>query len=233
MQGFFYKEPYEEEGRKILEMNILPGKYCVFDCIFCPVSRQLHHEKTDLVRSFGSLTEALAELDQKLDTVKPDLVFINSLGEAFLHAGLAEVIERIHERELPIRLLSNGYLYGDDRCAGLARQCEEVIGELKMGRDVAFLKAQRPLHGYTVEQHLANMVAFRKKYKGIFRLEITLVKGYSDDETSLAFFTQAVQQLHPDVLQVVTPEPPFEEKLGVAPEFLAAAQKRFQAVLAQ
>ncbi len=38
--NFSYKNIYVEDGKKILEMNILPEKYCNFDCVFCPIEGQ-------------------------------------------------------------------------------------------------------------------------------------------------------------------------------------------------
>ena len=35
MDEFIYKAPYEEEGKRILEVNILPETYCSFNCIYC------------------------------------------------------------------------------------------------------------------------------------------------------------------------------------------------------
>lgn len=208
MEHFFYNEPYEENGKTILEVNLFPGKYCNFNCIFCPVSRKLSHVQTQEQVDLGNLDAAIRDLQQKIREVRPDLVFINSLGEALLLAGVEQVIAAIHRENVPVRLLSNGYLYGNPACAALARQCEEVIGELKMGREAAFQKAQRPLAGYTVRQHIQNMVDFRKSYPGRFHLEITVVKGYSDDPESLDTFRRAIAALQPDELQVVTPEPP-------------------------
>jgi len=39
---FSYKDLYIEDGRKVLEVNILPEKYCNFDCVFCPIGRSQH-----------------------------------------------------------------------------------------------------------------------------------------------------------------------------------------------
>ena len=64
------------------------------------------------------------------------------------------------------------------------------------------------------------MVRFRKNYSGRFHLEITIVKGYSDDPDSLEIFHKAVQSIKPDVLHVVTLEPPFDKVLAIAPERL-------------
>ena len=39
MSNFNYKDVYIEDGKRVLEVNILPEKYCNFDCIFCPIGR--------------------------------------------------------------------------------------------------------------------------------------------------------------------------------------------------
>ena len=228
MESFFYKDPYEENGKTILELNLFPGKYCNFNCIFCPVSRKLPHQQTQDPVNVGNLDAAILDLQQKIRAVKPDLVFINSLGEALLLMGLEKVIHTIHKENVPVRLLSNGYLYGNQKYAALAGTCEEVIGELKMGREEAFQKAQRPLAGYTVRQHIENMAEFRKSYPGRFLLEITVVRGYSDDSASLSVFRDAVAAIKPDVLQVVTPEAPFDKVLGLPQDRLEAVAGELQ-----
>lgn len=220
MEKFIYKKPYQEEGKSILEVNLFPGKYCNFNCIFCPVSRKLVHVQTQESVDLGNLDFAIQDLRQRIQRTKPDLVFLNSLGESVLLKGVEQVIDAVHMEQVPIRLLSNGYLYGNPAYAAIAGRCEEVIGELKMGREEAFQKAQRPIAGYTVRQHIQNMVNFRKSYTGRFHLEITVVKGYSDDPESLDIFRSAVALLKPDVLQVVTPEFPFDKVLGISQDKL-------------
>ena len=49
MDEFIYKAPYEEEGKRILEVNILPETYCSFNCIYCPIDR-----KEDRIRRMKS-----------------------------------------------------------------------------------------------------------------------------------------------------------------------------------
>lgn len=220
MDTFFYKEPYEENGKTVLEVNLFPDKYCNFNCIFCPVSRKLTHKQTAAPVHLEDVTPAIRDLRQRLHDVQPDLVFINSLGEALLLPELESIIDTIHDAGIPVRLLSNGFLYGNPDYARLASRCEEVIGELKMAHEGAFQKAQRPIPGYTLHQHIENMVRFRKTYSGCFHLEITIVKGYSDDPDSLDIFRAAVKSLQPDVLHVVTLEAPFDKVLAISPERL-------------
>ena len=62
MNNFSYKEVYIEDGKRVLEVNILPEKYCNFDCIFCPIGRSKN--KIDTQKSF----------DKRLFLQKDDVV---------------------------------------------------------------------------------------------------------------------------------------------------------------
>ncbi len=48
-----------------------------------------------------------------------------------------------------------------------------------------FSKIQRPIEGYTLAEYISNMASFNKQYKGKFIFEITIIKGYNDDEESI------------------------------------------------
>ena len=49
MGGFSYKDIYIEDGKRVLEVNILPEKHCNFDCIFCPIGRSQNKVDTPTV----------------------------------------------------------------------------------------------------------------------------------------------------------------------------------------
>ena len=53
MDEFIYKAPYEEEGKRILEVNILPETYCSFNCIYCPIDRKEDRHQTDEIQDLG------------------------------------------------------------------------------------------------------------------------------------------------------------------------------------
>lgn len=219
MQQFDYKEIYEEDGRRILEINILPEKYCNFDCIFCPIGRSRH--KTDTPVSFGEIDACLDGLLQKIEKEKPDLVFINSKGEALVHEKLAEIITSIKGSGVPVRLLSNGYLYGREEYMRLADMCEEVIGELKVITQDDFKKVQRPVEGYTLESYIEGMACFQRQYQGTFILEITIIKGYNDDDWSVQKLKNAIDRIAPDkTLIEKIDDKRFEKKLGVTEQKL-------------
>jgi len=79
---FSYKDIYLEEGKNVLEVNILPEKYCNFDCIFCPIGRS--NKQIDNTQSFENTQEAIDHLSEILDENKVDLVFIICVVEVLI-----------------------------------------------------------------------------------------------------------------------------------------------------
>jgi wyosine [tRNA(Phe)-imidazoG37] synthetase (radical SAM superfamily) len=214
MGYFTWKPVYEERGQRVLEINVLPEKYCNFDCIFCPIGRSRHAVEPPSV--FAGTEQSLQELNQKIEEEKPDLVFINSKGESFANEALADIIDAIHVQGIGVRLLTNGYLLGDKRCRELANRCEEVLGEIKTVTEGDFQKVQRPHTGYTLSMYIQHMADFTAQYKGKFLFEVTIIKGYNDSDQGIAALQTIIGRIHPDVLHVVTiDDPRFAARLGV------------------
>ena len=215
MNNFTYKEAYIEEGRRVLEVNILPEKYCNFDCIFCHIGRSKN--KVDNQRSFGEIDNELIELENKIESTKAELIFINSKGEALVNDKINDVIDFIKGKGLPIRLLSNGYLLGRDEYIKIANKCDEVIGEIKVITEDHFKKVQRPIEGYTLDKYISNMESFNKQYKGKFIFEITIIKGYNDDEKSISSIKNVITKISPDKIIISRIEDEiFKKKLGIS-----------------
>lgn len=217
MQGFDYKDIYVEDGRRVLEINILPEKYCNFDCIFCPIGRS--NNKNDTQITFGNVDNSLTELGRIIEQTNAELVFINSKGEALIHDQICNIIDFIKSKGLPVRLFSNGYLLGIKEYMEIANMCDEVVGELKVITEEAFQKVQRPVQGYTLDKYIFNMKNFQKQYSGKFIFEITIIKGYNDDEVSVQKLKDVIQDISPDKLIIVRlEEEKFQKKLGITDE---------------
>jgi wyosine [tRNA(Phe)-imidazoG37] synthetase (radical SAM superfamily) len=217
MGGFSYKDIYIEEGKKVLEINILPEKYCNFDCIFCPIGRSKN--KVDTQKSFDEIDSSLIELESRIENTKAELVFINSKGEALVNEKIIDVINLIKGKGLPVKLLSNGYILNRPEYKEIANVCEEVIGEIKVISNEDFQKIQRPIEGYTFEEHISNMKAFREQYKGKFILEITILKGYNDDEESIQKLKNIIKEIAPDKIIIARMDDEiFKDKLGITDE---------------
>jgi wyosine [tRNA(Phe)-imidazoG37] synthetase (radical SAM superfamily) len=217
MGGFSYKDIYIEDGRKVLEVNILPEKYCNFDCIFCPIGRS--QNKVDTQKSFDKIDSSLVELESMIENTKAELIFINSKGEALVNEKIIDVINIIKGKGLPVKLLSNGYILNSSEFKEIANMCEEVIGEIKVISNEDFQKIQRPMVGYTFEDHISNMKAFREQYKGKFILEVTILKGYNDDEEAIQKIKNIIKEISPSKIIIARIEDEiFNKKLGITDE---------------
>ena len=217
MNNFTYKDVYIEEGKKVLEVNILPEKHCNFDCIFCPIGRSKN--KVDTQKSFDEIDISLAELNKKIDETKAELVFINSKGEAFINDKILDIIDFIKNKGVSVRLLSNGYLLGREKFIKIANKCDEIVGEIKVITEEDFQKVQRPIDGYTLEKYINNMISFNKQYKGRFIFEVTIIKGYNDDEESVKKLKEVIKQISPDKIIVARMDDDiFKKKLGISDE---------------
>jgi wyosine [tRNA(Phe)-imidazoG37] synthetase (radical SAM superfamily) len=217
MGGFSYKDIYIEDGKRVLEVNILPEKYCNFDCIFCPIGRS--HNKVDTPQSFDEMDNSLRELESMIENTKAELVFINSKGEALVNDKVCDIIELIKGKGVPVRLLSNGYLLGKDKSIKVANMCDEIIGEIKAITEKDFQKIQRPIEGYTLEEYISNMTLFNKQYKGKFILEVTIIKGYNDDEESIQKVKNIINEISPQKVIIARMEDEvFKKKLGISDE---------------
>ena len=217
MNNFTYKDVYIEEGKKVLEVNILPEKHCNFDCIFCPIGRSKN--KVDTQKSFDEIDISLAELNKKIDETKAELVFINSKGEAFINDKILDIIDFIKNKGVSVRLLSNGYLLGREEFIKNANKCDEIVGEIKVITEEDFQKIQRPIDGYTLEKYINNMISFNKQYKGRFIFDVTIIKGYNDDEESVEKLKEVIKQISPDKIIVARMDDDiFKKKLGISDE---------------
>lgn len=217
MSGFSYKDIYIEDGKRVLEVNILPEKNCNFDCIFCPIGRS--QDKVDTQKSFDQMDSSLRELESIIENTKAELVFINSKGEALVNDKIIDVIELVKVKGLPVRLLSNGYLLGRNEYIKIANRCDEVIGEIKTITEEDFLKVQRPIEGYTLSEYISNMASFNNQYEGKFIFEITIIKGYNDNEESIQKIKNIIKEISPNKIIVARiDDERFKNKLGITDE---------------
>ncbi|WP_110956066.1 radical SAM protein [Anaerosinus massiliensis] len=217
MVDFTFKNVYIEDGRTVLEVNILPEKYCNFDCIFCPIGRSQH--KIDIQKSFDNIDNSLAELKKRIEDTNVELVFINSKGEALIHDKISEIIDFIKSKGVLVRLLTNGYLLGREQYIKIANKCDEVIGEIKVITEEEFQKIQRPIAGYTLAEYISNMRSFNQQYRGKFIFEVTLIKGYNDDDKSIFKMKNIIRKIAPNKIIVARMEDErFKKKLGISDE---------------
>lgn len=67
--------------------------------------------KIDTQKSFNDMDSSLKELKKMIESSKAELVFINSMGEAFVNDKLKDIINLIKNKGVAVRLLSNFNLF--------------------------------------------------------------------------------------------------------------------------
>ncbi len=215
---------HREDGKKVMEINVLPAKYCTFRCVFCPIREK--GTQTEISYRFDETEAFLEELAKRIDQERPDVLFINSMGESFANDRLDEIIALGRKKGLEVSLYTNGYLLEEPRYAELAGRCDEVSGEIKAVTEEWFRKLQRPLEGRTLEEYTEHMVRFREKYQGLFTVYVTLMKGVNDDPQSIEKIRQLLDRLAPSrvVFESLTDER-FGPVWGIAEDKMEALRR--------
>ena len=63
------------------------------------------------------------------------------------------------------------------------------------------------------------MISFNKQYKGRFIFDVTIIKGYNDDEESVEKLKEVIRQISPDKIIVARIDDDiFKKKLGISDE---------------
>ena len=113
-----------EDGKKVMEINVLPGKYCTFQCVFCPIPEK--GTQTEGAYSFPETEAFLGDLAEQMDRERPDVLFLNSLGESSCNDRLGDLIDLGHRKGAQVSLYSNGYLLGDLSHAALYAELQAL-----------------------------------------------------------------------------------------------------------
>lgn len=219
MQGFKYSEIYKFNGKNVLEVDILPGKFCNFDCVVCPYGSPLR--KQDDKAILGDVDSSLQELNWRLTETRPDEVFLNSPGEAMLSNCFDPVVDLIKRHGIAIRLMSNGYLFNHKDYRHTINRIDEVVAEVDMVTEASFHEIKRPMEHYTLEGFIANLAEFQRQYPGRLILDVGIMKGYNDDEISVRKLCTFIQRIRPDHMNVYRIEnKKFRDRFIISPERL-------------
>lgn len=199
---FDFKEIYQDGDIKILEVNILSEKYCNFDCVFCPIGGATF--KSDQIQHFGNAIQSYKQIIKIIDENEVDWIYFNSNGESLIHEKFEDMVKQMKFRGLKVRLSSNGYMLGMPEYMKAALKCDEVIGEILCTSEESFQKYLRPLESYSLRKYVSNMVAFSKIFQGKFTIVAKILKGINDDQNSIQWLFETINQIRPDEILVET-----------------------------
>lgn len=195
--------PSRRLGRS-LGIDLLDGRRCSFDCVFCEVGR------TDALvlerREYVPTAAVIAELrDWLADGGEADTITMAGSGEPTLHTGFGEVIDAVHAAcRIPVALLTNSSLLWDAEVREAAARADIVKVSLGAWDDVSLERLNRPVPGLTFDKLLNGLQTFRAMYHGQFWVEVMLVRDINDAPEQVAKIGAYAATLRPDKVQLNT-----------------------------
>ncbi len=196
-----------------LGVDIIPRKYCSFDCIYCQVGRTTQKEVAR--RSFSDPGLIVTQVVERVEEGRRiDFITLSGSGEPTLNADIAEIIRAIKRKtSIPLAVITNGsLLFREDVRKDIAA-ADVVLPSLDATGDAGFEKINRPHPALSFTQLVEGLKAFRLGYKGKIWLEIMLIKGINNGVEALEMFKQIVSGLGADKVQLNTVvRPPLDEE---------------------
>lgn len=193
--------------------GLIGAKVCNWNCAYCQLGRTRSFTRSRL--GLFPPEELLAELKEtsaREDFASIDwLTFVGS-GEPTLNRDLGLFI---HEAKrlfsLPVAVITNGSLLGDDDVAESLLEADAVMPSLDAGDPILFKRINRPEPGLTLGAHVEGIAGFRSRYGGKLWIEVMLIKDVNDGEQALHGIADALARIRPDAVHLLLPmRPPAE-----------------------
>ncbi|MEW6429442.1 MAG: radical SAM protein [Thermodesulfobacteriota bacterium] len=190
-----------------LGIDLVPGKICSFDCIYCEVgAKNAISAKRATYAPIAAIIAEIEQLVRQRGLDHFDLFTITASGEPTLHAGLGGLIAELKQRwpAKPVAILTNSSLFAEAAVRRACLQADIVIPSLDSAREASFQQVDRPHPSLRLDGIIAGLEEFRREYPGQIWLEVLLVAEVNDSEADLDALEQAVRRIEPDRIQLNT-----------------------------
>lgn len=198
-----------------LGVDIIPAKYCSFDCIYCQIGKTTNVET---VRK--SFVDPYKIIDEIIDAVNKtehiDSITFSGSGEPTLNSDLGIMIKEVKKTTaIPVSVITNGsLLYLDDVRKDLMH-ADIVLPSLDAVSEDIFRYINRPHSLIEIDTIIRGLKLFRNQYNGRIWLEVMLIKDVNDSREELEKLKIIVSEINVDKLQLNTvTRPPNEETTG-------------------
>jgi wyosine [tRNA(Phe)-imidazoG37] synthetase (radical SAM superfamily) len=198
-----------------LGVDIIPPKYCCFDCIYCQIGKTTRVEMTR--KSFIDPHIIIEEITNAVNKAERiDYITFSGSGEPTLNTDLGTMIEEVKKTtDIPAAVITNGaLLYLNDVRKDLML-ADVVLPSLDAVSEDIFRYINRPHSLIEIDTIIRGLKLLRNEYQGKIWLEIMLIKDVNDTREELKKFKEIVSELKVDKLQLNTvTRPPTEESAG-------------------
>ncbi|OPY80382.1 MAG: molybdenum cofactor biosynthesis protein A [Syntrophorhabdus sp. PtaU1.Bin058] len=198
-----------------LGVDIIPSKYCCYDCIYCQIGKTTNHGIER--KSFFDPYAIVSEVIEKVSTSDHiDYITFSGSGEPTLNSDLGLMIDEIKRSvHIPVAVITNGALLSQDDVRKDLLTADVVLPSLDAVSEDIFRYINRPHLQIEIQSIISGLELLRKDYRGQVWLEIMLVKDINDDEEELGKLKEVIDLIHADKVQLNTvTRPPSEEITG-------------------
>lgn len=186
-----------------LGVNLIPGKICSLDCIYCEAGRTqiLTTERQDFFHAEEVIEELRCYINENPDI---DFITYSGMGEPTLHSKLGEISRYIKEEfgQYKLALITNGTLFYREDVRRDAMFTDLVMPSLDAVSDLVFNKVNKPESSLNNEKIIDGLCEFKREYKGQMWLEFFVVPGINDSVSELKLMKEAIIKINPDRLQL-------------------------------
>lgn len=214
MQHVFGPVPSRRLGFS-LGVDIIPAKYCTYDCIYCQVGKTTNREIDR--RSFFDPQVIINEIMDKTTKTGPvDFITFSGSGEPTLNADLGMLIRELKKNTaIPVAVITNGSLLHLEAVRKDIIEADVVLPSLDAVSEDTFRCINRPHPALTVEKVISGIKSFRKEYSREIWLEIMLIRNINDETVELERMKKIVSGIGAERVQLNTvTRPPSEASTG-------------------
>lgn len=214
MQYVFGPVPSRRLGFS-LGVDIIPAKYCTYDCIYCQVGKTTNREIDR--RSFFDPQVIINEIIDKTTKIGPvDFITFSGSGEPTLNADLGMLIRELKKNTaIPVAVITNGSLLYLEEVRKDIIEADVVLPSLDAVSEDTFRCINRPHPALTVEKVISGIKSFRKEYSREIWLEIMLIRNINDETVELERMKKIVSGIGAERVQLNTvTRPPSEASTG-------------------
>jgi wyosine [tRNA(Phe)-imidazoG37] synthetase (radical SAM superfamily) len=205
-----------------LGIDLSPSKkQCNFDCLYCELEAAKTVSKMD---EYPSVIDIIKEIKKNFEIhPKIDVLTLTCNGEPTLYPKLDELIDEINKIKGNTKtlILSNGStIYKKDIFNALLK-IDIVKLSLDCISEKCFKKLDRVNSSVETQKIVPAMVAFSKKTKNDFVIEILFVKDLNDKEDEISLLHKSLIQINPTRVDIGTIDrPPAYKVKPISYEFL-------------
>lgn len=180
-----------------LGIDLIPYKYCSYDCIYCQLGKTTNKiiERKKYIDI--KVKEFLKELREILiSNKKINYITFAGSGEPTLSKEIGEIIGIIKENsEIPVAVLTNSSLLNDNEVINSIKNANLIKISLDAPNEEIFKKINCPHDKIEFNRTLDGLELLLNNYRGNIFIEIMLIKGINDSLEVAVKFRKIIDRI--------------------------------------